>query len=187
MKKAVVSIVIIAMLAMLAACGRKEEPVADSNNNESSNESGITTIANPYVEATDEEIYEKLGITMHAEAFTNKQSEFIVGGTMAQVDTKMQDPEGNEVKASLRATAKEDEVEYLHGLYFDDMTEPEVIKDGACPGIDLIFRTCDGGNWNIYEWSNEGIHYCLTYSGAVSQMQVSAVLDQAMAAVGLVK
>lgn len=196
----------VSMLALLTACGGRPETVSETasaydlgSTSEADvpfrtepvetvdEENGVTTvsIANPFVEATDSEITSELNIPMDSSFIAGVETEYIVGKTFAQIDFMREDVNGNNVGWTLRATRDADEAENLHGLYFDDFSEP-VLLGGDGMGVELTFRSCGGDKWNIYSWNNDGIYYTLTHDGpAVSQMQTAAVLDEVLAAVGI--
>ena len=177
-------VVLAAMAAsalLLAGCSSNT-----ASDSQAAADTGMVQLVNPYVEATDSDIYNQLGIPMYSGAITNLDAEYIVAGSMAQLNFSTLDPEGETVEWTLRAAKDATPDESMHGLYYDDFEDVVEIEE-ADLGIVLNYTSCDEGRTKLYYWSAADITYTLSYTGEISQMSVSAVLDQVFTAIGLIK
>lgn len=172
-------IIVTMMLPALIACGKSSNTASDNQN---------TTIANPVVEVTqDGEFSTKLGIDIDTSKFDSDVTRNIIADKTAEVIMTKQDPDGKDVKVTLRAT-KDSSVadnmsQLLAGIYDDNMSEPVTLELGYDSIDSLNMQSSDANGCEIYSFVNNDVYYTLTIDNGLSQMTIGAILDNVAEAI----
>lgn len=189
------------MIFALSACDvninasnpESAEAAASSESGELSGiaEEEMTGMANPMVEVFDDaDFAEKLGIPIDTSFFTGEnQKRFIIGEMLADVRFDVTNVNGDNVECMFRAT-KDDEYaknpyELIAGVYASDFSDEVSISYPSDEGdIEMFSVDSATENCHITRWDFSGAHYVFSVFGTTSQMQLGALYDSLMLAIG---
>lgn len=148
-------------------------------------------MANPMVEiGSDKEYLDQLGFSMDTSCLPQDNLErFIIGGQLAHAAFDVTDTEGNPVKCVLRGTtdveSSQDPIELIAGVYADDFDEVTTVFVPTEKGnIEFKSVYSKAEKITVSFWNYEGVNFTFTVNGEISQMQMSALDDSVMCAIG---
>lgn len=151
----------------------------------------VVGMPNPMVEIVDDGDYEaKLGIPIDTSFLPKENFEmYIIGDSLADVRFDVTNVDGENVNCMLRATKSDADAlnpyELIAGIYATDFTE-EISEDYPADNGNITMRSVDSAssNCHITTWDYSGAHYTFTVEGTTSQMQLGALYDSIMLAIG---
>ena len=198
-RKIALAVCMIMSVAALTACNVNVNIDADGADETSEAADQIDTIeeeqmvgmANPMVEVSeDRDFADKLGINIDTSYIVEGDiKRFIIGDKLADVRFDIVNVNGETVECVLRAT-KDDELtknpyESIAGVYASDFTDEVTTEYPSDEGTVLMTTVySDDENCSIERWDFDGTHFVFTVFGSASQMQLAALYDQLMLAVG---
>lgn len=158
-------LMVVAVSAFLFGCKSK----TDNN----------TNMGNPMVEIQSASEFEsKLGIKLSPNYYPSETKLFIIGDSIAHITYVTEGVDGNDVTVILRASKSSEDIS---GVYDENITTTEMTYGN----IAFTNRSSLSNNTEIYDFSNDGINYCLIIEGEVSQMTIGEILDSTMLVCGL--
>lgn len=142
-------------------------------------------LANPMKEIEDSaQFEEQLGIRIDPDMLYSESRMFITNGEFAEVQFAFNNPMGEEVTVTLRATKDPEVGKQLSGVY-EELKEVNTFDyAGVNRYITIRHEMNEAGDLNVYTWENDNTFYSAVIKGNPSQMEVAEVMDSIMAAVG---
>lgn len=148
-------------------------------------------MANPMAEINDDgEFASQLGISIDTTFLPEEnRQKFIIGKTLADIRFEVTNVDGEIVKCQLRATkdmeSAKNPYELIAGVYATDYSDETVIDYGADEGnISIKSVESQTDKCHISFWMFNDTAYTFSVFGTTSQMQMGALYDSVMLAIG---
>ncbi|MCR4990704.1 MAG: hypothetical protein K6A38_07570 [Lachnospiraceae bacterium] len=165
----------------LGGCKKNVEPATAPTVNEQSDNTGEanTQAANPMVEVKGADDFQnKLGIYLDPTPLGGEPKLFIYNDEMAEIQSSEPGMGDEDLEIRIRASKSADDIS---GVYDDGMQD----VDGDFGDIDIKHRYSPETGTDIYDFTNDGSHYCVMITGEASQMQIAEIMDNALLACGV--